>query len=459
MSLFQFLRVLWAHRWVTAVTTLCTLAGAIVAILVVPPRYEAVSRVMLNTLKPDPVTGEVIGGPAARTYIATQTELIKDYEVAGKAVDQLNWASSPDVITQYQISGGNGMDIRRWLAQRIVISTTVKVVPGTNILEIGYRASSPTEAKTMADALRNAYIESTLDGRRQEAARNADWYEAQAAKEQALLNAADAAKTAYEKEHGIVMQADNTDVDTARLRALSSQAAAPTMVAPAAPVSSPTAAQLAQLDAAIAQASKTLGPNHPQMVQLRAQRATVAQIVNQEMAAARASVGVAASAASASAAALQREVASQTARVIENREKIERLTQLQSEVNVRRDQYNKSMARVAELRREASVADARITSLGDAATPRSPVFPNKPLIFFGAIGLGFGLGVLISLLLELFGRRVRSVEDIRSAVQAPLLAVVDGAPVAASPRRSMPAMLRPRKKDPGVPRPQKAARA
>jgi len=458
MSLFQFLRILWAHRWVTVVTTLCTLVGAVVAILVVPPRYEAVSRVMLNTLKPDPVTGEMIGGPAARTYIATQTELIKDYEVAGKAVDQLNWASSPDVITQYQLSGGNGMDIRRWLAQRIISATTVKVVTGTNILEIGYRASTPTEAKAMADALRNAYIESTLESRRREAARNADWYEAQAAKEQALLNAADAAKTAYEKEHGIVMQADNTDVDTARLRALSSQGAAPTMVAPAAPVSSPTSAQLAQLDAAIAQASKTLGPNHPQMVQLRAQRATVAQIVSQEMATAQAAAGAAASAATASAAALQREVASQTARVIQNREKIERLTQLQAEVNIRRDQYNKSMARVAELRREASVADARITSLGDAATPRAPIFPNKPLILFGALGLGFALGVLISLLLELFGRRVRSTEDLLAAVDAPLLAVVDAAPAPVARRRRI--SLPVRSRGPAVsPRKRKVAQA
>lgn len=425
MSLFQFLRILWAHRFVTIATTVCTLIGAFIAILIVPPRYEAVSRVMLNTLKPDPVTGEVISSVASRTYITTQTELIKDYGVAGKAVDQLNWASSPDIITLYQTSDNNGMDIRRWLAQRIISSTAVKVVTGTNILEISYRASTPTEAKSMADALRNAYIESTLDTRRREATRTADWYEAQSRKEQALLNAADAAKTAYEKENGIVMQADNTDVDTARLRALSTQAAAPAMVAPAMPMASPSAAQLAQIDAAIAQASKTLGPNHPQMIQLRAQRATVAQIAAQELATARAAAGAAAGAANASAAALQREVAAQTSKVIGKRDKIERLMQLQAEVNVRRDQYNKSMARIAELRREASVADSGITSLGDAATPQNPSFPNKPLILGGALGLGLGIGILLSLLLELFGRRVRSVEDLQSSIDAPLLAVVD----------------------------------
>ena len=425
MSIFQFLRILWAHRYVTLATTVCTLIGAFIAILIVPPSYQAVSRVMLNTLKPDPVTGEVISSVSSRTYVTTQTELIKDYEVAGKAVDQLGWASNPDVVTRYQTGNANGLDIRRWLAQQIIGRTGVKVVTGTNILEISYKATSPSEARSMADALRNAYIESTLDTRRREAARTADWYALQAQKEQALLNAADAAKTQFERENGVVMQADNVDIDTARLRALASQGAAPApVVAAPLPTSTPSTIQLAQLDAAIAQATQTLGPNHPQMQELRARRASLASMAAQELSAARAMAGASASAAGASAGALQREVAAQTSKVIANRDKIERLSQLQAEVNLRRDQYNKSMARIAELRQEAAVADTGLTPLGEAVTPQKPLFPNKPLILGGSLALGFGLGIVLSLLLELFGRRVRSAEDMQAGVDAPLLAVI-----------------------------------
>ncbi|MET3528117.1 Wzz/FepE/Etk N-terminal domain-containing protein [Phenylobacterium koreense] len=417
MSIFQFLRILWAHRYITLATTVCTLIGAFIAILIVPPSYQAVSRVMLNTLKPDPVTGEVISSVSSRTYVTTQTELIRDYEVAGKAVDQLGWASNPDAITRYQSANANGLEFRQWLAKKIIDQTSVKVVTGTNILEIAYKANSPSEAKSMADALRNAYIESTLDTRRTEAARTADWYALQAQKEQALLNAADAAKTQYERENGIVMQADNVDIDTARLRALASQSTTPAPVVAAMPASSPSGAQLAQLDAAIAQATQTLGPNHPQMQELRARRASVAAMAAQEAAAARAMAG-------ASSGALQREVAAQTSKVIANRDKIERLSQLQAEVNLRRDQYNKSMARIVELRQEAAVADTGLTPLGQAVTPQKPLFPNKPLILGGSLGLGFGLGIVLSLLLELFGRRVRSAEDMLAGVDAPLLAVI-----------------------------------
>jgi len=428
MNVFQFLRIFWARRNVVFVTTAATVLGAIIAILIVPPRYEAVSRVMLNILKPDPVTGEVISSVSTRTYIATQTELIRDFGVAGLTVDALNWADNPDIIAQYQSLRNNDLDIRRWLSQRVIDGTGVKVVGGTNILEISYRGRTPSEAKAMANALRDAYIQSTLETRRREATRTADWFVAQAEKERALLNAADAAKTAFEKENGVFMQGD-TDVDTARLNSLAGQASAPAVTfAPAVAASAPSSASLTQLDAAIAQASQSLGPNHPQLIQMRAQRAALAQVVAQEMAAARASAGAAASAANSSGAALRRELDAQTAKVIGNREKVQRLTQLQEEVKVRREQYNRSMARIAELRQEAAIADPGISVLGEAVTPQKPSFPNTPLILGGALAMGFGMGILLSLLLELTGRRVRSIEDIEGAIDAPLLAVIDSAP-------------------------------
>ena len=421
MSIFQFLRILWAHKGLTLATTIATVIGAILAILIVPPSYEAHSRVMLNTMKPDAVTGEILPTTASRTYVATQIELIKDYGVVGQAVDSLGWASNPNYVQQYNRAKSQDVDIRRWLSQLIIDHTDVKALLGTNILEISYRASSAGEAKAMADALRNAYLDASLQTRRREATRTADWYTQQAAQEQAALNAADEAKTAYEKANGIVMQADNTDVDTARLRALSGQGggAAP-LLPPVAPISQSTV-ELAQLDAAISQASQNLGPNHPQMVAMKARRALLVQMSERDTAAtARAIQNMA----GAGAGALDRAVAQATSKVIAKRDKIEKLNQLQTEVNLRREEFGKSMERIATLRKEAAIADTGISPLGDAVMPQQPTFPNTPLILGGAVGLGFALGVLLSLLVELFARRIRGSEDLASAVEVPVLAVI-----------------------------------
>lgn len=425
MSIIQFLRILWAYRVLTVLTTVATLIGAFVAVLIVPPSYEAKTRLMLNTLKPDAVTGEVIGTQQARTFIATQRELIRDVSVASQAAEQLGWLNDPGTLEKYNAANGQDSDLRRAMAQRIIDRTNVDVVTGTNILEIGFRAPTPDDARTMSNALRDAYIETTLDARRREAMRNADWFARQADKERALLEKADADKTAYEKANGIVMQDEKTDIETARLRALAVQGGVGTvMAAPTVLPSSQAAIQLAQLDSQIAQAAKTLGPNHPAMIQMKAQRQTLAKVAEDDMAAARSAASSASRAASESASAMSQAVNAQTTKVIANRDKIEKLTQLQAIVNLHRSQMDKALARSSDLRQEAAVADSGVTTLSEAVTPRSPSFPKKPLIFGGALGLGVGVGLFLSLLVELLRRRVRGVEDLQNSFEVPLLAVI-----------------------------------
>jgi len=425
MSMIQFLRILWAHRLIPVLTTGATLIGATIAVLVIPPSYEGTTRVMLNVLKPDPVTGEVVANANARTYVTTQTELIKDVGVAGQAVESLGWLSDPEAIRGYGANVASDGDLRRALAQRIIDRTRVEIVPGTNILAISFRAPSANEARAMANALREAYVATTLENRRRDAARNADWFIQQAAKERELLSKADAAKTAFEKEAGIVMQDEKVDIETARLRALALQAgvSAPVMAAPA-PQSSAASLQLAQLDAQLAQASRTLGPNHPTMVQMREQRAQLAKIAAQDEAAGRQAAAAAARAVQASSGALESAVRRQTERVIANRDKIEKLNELQVQVNLHREQLDKSLARAGELRQEAAVADSGVTLLSEAVTPKDPAFPKKPLIFGGALALGAGLGLLLALIIELVSRRVRGADDLANALDVPLLAVI-----------------------------------
>ena len=91
MSILQFLRIIWAHRVLIAATMVATIVGAGIAILAIPPNYEARTRVMLNTLKPDPVTGAITPDASSRTYIATQIELIRDFGVVGQLAKDRFW--------------------------------------------------------------------------------------------------------------------------------------------------------------------------------------------------------------------------------------------------------------------------------------------------------------------------------------------------------------------------------
>src|SRR5689334_20513757 len=118
MSVLQFLGILWARRFVVLISTLvCTLLTAgIVQIL--PPRYEAQSRVMLDIIKPDPVTGQVMATAFLRAYVKTQIELLQDYHIAHAVVDNLNWAKNAKLLKEYKNrEAGDDRDFNRWASQ------------------------------------------------------------------------------------------------------------------------------------------------------------------------------------------------------------------------------------------------------------------------------------------------------------------------------------------------------
>jgi uncharacterized protein involved in exopolysaccharide biosynthesis len=406
MSLIQFWRILLARKLFILGTALCCLLGGVAAIMLMPPRWEADAHVYLNLLKPDPVTGEVI---ASRAYVGTQIELITDYTVVGQAVDKLGWLSDPTLIAQYQNRSRNDLrDFRHWLAQIIIDRTRADVADGSNILNISYTGSSAEGAKAVADAVTQSYLDTSLQFRRNDATKNAEWFALQAQKAKAALETAENSETLFEKENGVVLtQDDKTDVDSARLAAMAMQGSAGDMLG-----GSSAESQLAQVETDLKNALNTLGPNHPEVQALRTKEATLQRLISGEhsSSAARKAAGAG--------------IDAQKALVISERDKLLKLKNLQTEVDIQRDLFNKTSQKEVDFRQQAAVTDAGLTALGNASVPQAPTFPNKPLIVGGCLGLGLFLGVLLALLIEFLNRRVRGAEDLQSSLDVPLLTVL-----------------------------------
>lgn len=416
MSIAQFFRILWARRWIILATTFVCFVAAMLVARSFPARYQASSRVMLNMFKPDPVTGEAISSGFARAYVKTQGELIRDYRIAGKVVDELGWAENPQLVAAYQRRDPSDQsDVRRWLAQQVMDNTDTKLVDTSNILEIQFTSNSPEQAARIADTVRQAYVDQALTFRRDDAANNADWFRKQATRIRAELTAAEQRKTAFERANGIVLADNDTDVDSARLTALAGAAPpqAAAQIAAAQAVASP---QLESANAAIANAEKVLGPNNPELLAMKRQRDAIASTV----AAAQRAVSPVAAAAGPSVASLY---SAQQQKVLAQRGKVAEAQQLSTDVRVLRDQYAKTAARAAELQQQGESNETGLEMLGSAVVPTSPIFPNWPLVIFGSLGLGFALGLLASLVVELLGRRVRSAEDLTFR-EVPVLGVM-----------------------------------
>jgi uncharacterized protein involved in exopolysaccharide biosynthesis len=403
MNFEQIFRLLWARRGLILIATIASLFAATIAGLVIPPRYEAHARVILNVVKPDPVTGEIIASQFARAYVQTQSELIRDYRIAGKVVDILGWSSSPELAESYANRRADDVrDFRRWMAQIVIDNTKAELISGSNILDISYTAPSPQSAAAVAEAVRRAYIEQAVAFRREDASTDAEWFRNQAAKLKEELTAAESRKTEFERANGIVLDDQDVDQDVRRLTALAQTSMAPAGPAISVGASNPAATQIAQLDAAISTAERTLGPNNPQLLDMKRQRAAlVASAANPVV-----STGTGGPS-------IGSQYSAQLDRVLAKRGKSDEARRLAVQVAVLREQYQKASTRVAELQQQADSIESGLTSLGAATAADKPTFPNWPLIIFGSLGLGLILGVLAAILAELLARRVRCVSDMR----------------------------------------------
>jgi uncharacterized protein involved in exopolysaccharide biosynthesis len=410
MSLIQFLRILAARKAVILATLLACFFAATVAVFLLPPRYEASNRLRIDITKPDPLTGQM-SQQMMSAYLGTQLRMITDVQTAGLVVDDLGWAVDPGNQAAFDAAGRPGGDIRDWLAQGIVGNTQAKFDSG-NIISITYRGTDPAGAQTIAQAIREAFLKLNREQRANTAQRSAATYQEQAQRALALVQAAEQARTQFAKDNGIVYQPGNTDLESAKLSALSSAA---TLPSPGQVIAAQQAdPRVEMLKLQIAQAEQSLGPNHPTLQALKGQLA-VAQST---------SGGRSTTIGGTSRAQIESAYEAQKARVMGQAEKMDRLSQMDADIAVKRDQYQKLASKAEEMKSIAQAGDTNIEPLGNTNLPGAPVWPNKPAIIGGAIGLGLVLGILLALLVELFARRVRSEDDLEYATGAPVLAVV-----------------------------------
>lgn len=434
MSIIQLLRILMARRWIVFGCMILSLivAGAVGKIL--PPRYPATARVLMDNFKPDPVTGTMMNGAGLRNFARTQIELIKDYRIAGEAVDKLGLTDNADLLAQWQSSTGGYGDFRRWVADRIIDSTRIDLVEGSNIMAISYEASNPEVARRTANALRDAYIENSLKFRTDSAGRTAEWYREQANRALKALEAAEAAKTKFEQDNGIVMTGAG-EAETVKLGSLQAALTAArsnesiqqfeaVKQATTSSVVDQLKVQLASLNDQIEMASERLGIQHPTYLAMIARRQQLERQLGREQVAARQAGAQQMGASRSSVAQIEASYESQRSRVFAMKEKLDKLNQLVGEVALRRAQYDQAAKRTADLQLESNVADAGLIVLGDATVSGKPSFPNWPLIIGLAAGAGLTLGVVMGLFVELVNRRVRGAEDLSFAARVPVFAVI-----------------------------------
>lgn len=442
MNLIQFLRIFWARRWLVLGTALATFVAATLVASALPKRYGATARLLLDTMQSDPVTGSGVTIRETRPYIFTQTELIRDPRVTGAVVDRLGLANDPATIAAYQASGFREEDggIRRWLANQIASRISAGQVGATAIFEIRVEGPTPEYAKAVVGAVRDAYVQESLRIKTDAAGRTSAWYAEQAEKERQLLEQAEEKRNAFMKANNITLTAGpgSPDVEMAKLTALQSAQAAMRSTSGTALAATGEAlpnvaadqlrVQLAAVEEEIARASEQLGPEHPAykaaLARKRAVEMQLANATRQQEATRAASANIARG----SLAQLEAEIRAQQALVLARKPIYDELLALDREVELRRTQYERALARSADLRLVSDVSETSYVILGDPIAEQTPSYPKMARVMTLAGIFGVVLGLLAALAAEFIARRVRGAEDLAYATGAPVLVSVGTPP-------------------------------
>jgi chain length determinant protein EpsF len=446
MSFSQFFSILRARWWVAALVLVATIATTVVVSLLLPKQYRASASVVID-MKPDPVSAVMYGGAAGAAFLATQVDIIESSRVAQRVVRNLKLNENPQVRQQWlEDTGGNG-SIETWLATSFQRAMEVRPSRESNVLSVSYTAADPRFAAGLANAFVQAYIETSLELRVDPARQYSAFFESQSKEAREALERAQAKVSAFQRENGIIATDERLDIESARLNELSSQLTQLQAIS-AESASRQAQAQGAQADrmqevlnngivsqlkadinrseARLQELSTRLGDAHPQVQESRASLTELRTRLESETRRVTGGVGLTNT--------INRQREAEVARSLEaQRTKVLKMKAVRDEGFVLvRDAENAQRVYEAVLQRfnqtslegQATLSNVKVLTQADA--PLKASSPNLLLNTLLSVFLGGLLALAAALGLEFIDRRVRSAEDLVTALGLPVLAVIPG---------------------------------
>lgn len=439
MSISQYLRMLWARKWLFLGLALLVGGAGVTYALMQPKRYVAEVS-MLVEVRPDPILGAMAPGLAQPGFMATQVEMIKSDRVAGKVVQILGVDKSESAVQAWREATGGKMTIEAFYGGMMLAGLNVEPARGSNFIAIAYTAPDPKFAAAAANAFAQAYLDVAIDMRVEPARQYAAWFDAQSKVLRSDLEQAQTKLSKYQQDKGITDE--RLDQETARLNMLIGQLA--TAQAERADASSrqqvsggesspdvqqspavqALRSQLAAAQTRLTEISNIVGSKHPQRLALESQIAELQQQISAEMRRVSGSTMAASRASGRKLAELQGLVDAQKARVLAMRSSRDDIQVLVRDVENAQRAYEGARSRLSQLNLEAQTNQHNVRVMSPAIEPIEPSKKELMKRVILAVAAGIASGLVVALGLELIDRRVRSPEDLMVLEGIPVLGML-----------------------------------
>ncbi len=441
----RLLQVMRARHWLVWGTCLSFTAAALGLSLILPKWYTASADVLLDIRESDPVEGH-LQTPALLSagYVATQADIIASDRVTRKVVHSLGLDTNPVSVQKWH-EDGEGGTVEQYYMDALRKALVVKPSRLSNVISVKFSSPSANYAATVANAFAKAYVETNVELKADPARDFKVWFDARTAQARENLEQAQARLSQFQRKKGIIIPTDeHIDVETARLTELNTELTtvqgqhaesesrrdqaegqmgnSPDVLQN--PLIQTLRADVARAEAKHEELARKLGSNHPELLSSAAELDSLKEKLDTEIHRVATSVGGANSVNVQKEGQIRASLEAQKQHVLQLRAQRDEAAVLRNDVESAQHAYDLVMQRLAATNLESLVQQTNVTVLSEALPPVKPTSP-RPLLNT-ALGLLVGLlvGTVLSLLVELRRPRLRSIEDIATVLQVPVLTSV-----------------------------------
>jgi chain length determinant protein EpsF len=464
MDIASFMATLRARAGLALAVLLLTVAAALSASLLLPRSYVATAKVIVDQGRPDPMSVSTGWQPPVMTALSTQMDIIRSERVGAEVVRRLSLTADPALRRAWEDSlaaaapanaGPSETDrmpalpsaLQAWLVGQVLAAMEVKPARDSDVLSITVRWSSAEQAAALANAFAQAYLDTSVGLRADQARRYSGFFEGRVREARLQLEQVQARLSTFQRARGVVVGDERVDVETARLNELSSQftllqavvaesgsrqtqsqgaAADRLQEVLSHPALLGLRADLTRAEARMQEFNDRLGDNHPQVFEARGQVSLLRSRLEAE------TRRVAGGAAVSNTINRQRESDMRTAleaqrqRVMNLKAVRDEALVLARDVDSAQRAYDGLQARLQQTSLESQATQGQAHLLSAAPVPLTPTSPSWTLRAGLALGLGLALALGTVALVERVDARARLPVATAQWLGVPLLGILPG---------------------------------
>jgi polysaccharide biosynthesis transport protein len=444
MTFGQFLSILRARWWVVLLVLALSVGTTLLVSLLLPKQYQATASVVVD-FKPDPISAAVFGGVPSPAVMATQVDIIGSERVALRVVRSLKLNENPAIRQQWQEQTGGEGTVEQWLISLFQRSLEIEPSRESSVIRIAYKAADPRFAAGLANAFAQAYIDTTLELRVNPARQYSGFFDQQVKELRDNLEKSQGALSRFQKENGIIATDERLDVENARLNELSSQLVALQAVSAESrsrqaqansaagerlqevlnnPVVGTLKADISRGEARLKELNSRLGDNHPQVIESRANLSELRSRLETETRRVTGSVGITNTINNQREGEVRAALAAQRDKVLRMKAVRDEGAVLLRDLENAQRSYDAVQARLAQTNLESQTTQSNVNILTQAVPPVEPSSPRVLLNTILSVVVGTLLAVGVALALELRDRRIRTVDDVVTALELPVIGIL-----------------------------------